>query len=794
MGSVLHHRVETPDAANRLADFRLADWTVEPSLDRISRGAEIHKLEPRTMRLLVCLSASAGAVVSIDRLLTEVWSGVIVGPASVYQSVSQLRKMLGDTDPNPTYIATVPRKGYRLVAPVAPFAPASEVSVPAIGTDSRHAGEPIAPPLVKPLAASPATPHESARWGRIALLAAATAAVLAMAGAVISWSWRKSPPASPSAAVARPAPSIVVLPFVDLTEDKQGQFFCDGLTEELSNWLAQIPTLKVVARTSAFAFRGQQQDARKIGQALATDHLLEGSLRRSGDHMRVTVQLIDARNGYHLWSASYDRPLTDTIKMQEDISRSVAQTLEIRLSVDAADRLASRGSGSPAAYQSYLLGRHHQQERTVAANAQAVRLYRQAITQDPQFALAYVALAYALLNDNWLNDRPIADIAREADPLLRTALSIDPRLADAFAVRGALRGEQMRTEDALKDLERAVALNPNDAMAHAEIGRLYLGTGRPRDAVSSYTRATELDPLNAQPQAQRCLALQDLGRYDEAGGACARARSLQPDGYWPLAVTSSLASAQGRLDEALEWNQSALRLAPDVFDLYRERAESLLVLGQGPPARTTLALAAEHTPEVLAVDEFMADVDYFERGAKGLADHLNAGRLEASTQANTLFAAAYDRLLLGDARRAQADVDSALRAPDFLPADLDNAWYAARWGSSARLIIALAAAARGDAVSVSDQLGRLTALLDRLDAAGEVRFGVDELRAAVLAMQGDPKGAMQNLSRAAAKGWRASWWAARRPEYASLRKRQDFRLLLADIDRSNHETSRKLHR
>jgi TolB-like protein/DNA-binding winged helix-turn-helix (wHTH) protein/tetratricopeptide (TPR) repeat protein len=664
MGSVLQHRVETPDAANRLADFRLADWTVEPSLDRISRGAEIHKLEPRTMRLLLCLSASAGAVVSIDRLLTEVWSGVIVGPASVYQSVSQLRKMLGDTDPNPTYIATVPRKGYRLVAPVTRHRPSTEACAPAIVADSGHPAEPLALPLVRPIAASPAAVVGTAaadgsgsRW-RITRFAGATGALLVMAGAVTLW--MKSSPLPPSPAVAGSAPSIVVLPFVDLTEDKQGQFFCDGLTEELSNWLAQIPTLKVVASTSAFAFRGREQDARKIGEALATDHLLEGSLRRSGDHMRITVKLIDARNGYGLWSASYDRPLTDTIQMQEDISRSVAQTLEIGLSADTQDRLASRGSDNPQAYRAYLLGRHHQQERTVASNAEAVRLYRTAIAADPKFALAYVWLAYALLNVIWLSDRPIADIVRDAEPLLGTALRLDPRLADALAVRGALRGEQLRIEEALKDLEDAVALNPNDAIAHTEIGRLYLGAGRPRDALSSYGHAADLDPLNAQPQAQRCVALQDLGRYEEAARACARARALQPEGYWPITVTSWLALAQGRLDEALEWNQAALRLAPDVFDLYRERAESLLILGAGSQARTTLDLAAKHTPELLAVDGFMAEVDYFEQGPRGLARHLDGGRLEGSNQAKTLFAAAYQRLLVGNTRQARADVAKAL--------------------------------------------------------------------------------------------------------------------------------------
>jgi TolB-like protein len=142
-----------------------------------------------------------------------------------------------------------------------------------------------------------------------------------------------------------------------MTAEKNDQSFCDGLSEELSSWLAQIPAFRVVARTSAFAFRGQGADVRKIGKALDTDWILEGSMRRSGDHVRVTVQLIDAQSGYHLWSATYDQAIADTIKMQEDISRSVAEALAICLTTDTAELFASRRSENPLAYQFYLRAR-----------------------------------------------------------------------------------------------------------------------------------------------------------------------------------------------------------------------------------------------------------------------------------------------------------------------------------------------------------------------------------------------------------------------------------------------------
>jgi transcriptional activator of cad operon len=300
-GGAVHEVVPSPRSARRepLEVVQIGGWLVNPALDTLCRGTETHKIEPRMMRLLLYLANAAGAVVSVDRLLNEVWTGVVVGPASVYQAVSQLRKLLGDADPDPTYIATVPRRGYRLIAPV-----------------RRGAAEPIS--LTTDIVSS----FTPAAWRWVGMVLGVTLMAFILAGSSI---WRPSP--------TEPSASIAVLPFIDLSAEKAEQSFCDGLTEELSNRLSQIPTLRVVARTSVIAFRGQGEDVRGIGKVLATDHILEGSVRRSGNHLRVTVQLIDARNGYHLWSANYDRAEDDAIAVQEDISRSVAEHLQAELAV-----------------------------------------------------------------------------------------------------------------------------------------------------------------------------------------------------------------------------------------------------------------------------------------------------------------------------------------------------------------------------------------------------------------------------------------------------------------------------
>jgi len=750
--------------------FQLGRWHVNPALDTISRDGQTLKLEPRMMRLLMCLADSPGAVVSQERLLTEVWAGVVVGPASVYQAVSQLRRLLGDTEPEPSYIATVPRKGYRLVAPVRAFDP-----IPAM------APVPAPPPV-------PAKVAERAprRWRRWAWLAAAVGF-----GALAVPFWFGWLPGARWLASPDHDDSIVVLPFIDMGDEKSDQPFCDGLTEELSNWLAQIPTLRVVARTSAFSFRGLNEDVRAIGQTLGATHVLEGSMRRSGDHMRITVQLIDARSGYHMWSSEYDRPFEDAIRIQEDIARSVADSLEIRLTQDTAQRFAARRSESPEAYRLYLLARHDQQERTPESNLQAIDLYRRSLAADPQFALAYVGLAYATINERHLSGRSVEDVTKAAEPLLAKAAESEPDLSELYAVRAALRDEQGRTDEALNDLNRAVALNPSDSWAFAELGRLYTVQGQPRSALQSLLRALALDPLDYVLHARQCLALQDLARFAQATAACERARLLQGRGYWATVVSEWLAWSQGDLVQAMVWSGRALKEDPQSIGAYERRADLMLTLGMATEARTVYEQARAATHDDEAVDIDLSRVVYYEGGADALRAQLTATKLEQSPHARALIEACYFRLLLHDSVPARQLMARAMQAPDFDAARLNSAWFA-RWGLSDQLILAAAELEAGESTAATQHLQQIAALLDRLTAAGEERFGIYALRAQVLALSGNSAGAMQALNRAFDLGWRSSWWAQHEPYLASLWTRGDFRALMVRVENSNRRMRAEL--
>jgi TolB-like protein/DNA-binding winged helix-turn-helix (wHTH) protein len=296
------------------APLRIGDWIVDPRLGQISRGGEIVRLEARTMRLLMCLAQNAGEVVSIDDLLSQVWSGVVVTPDSVYQGVTALRRLLGDDPKRPTYIATVPRLGYRMIATVA----AGVESPAAQGSLDAAAGE------HEPSARPPERPP--ARGYPTAMLA--IAAVALVCGALVYWLVVRESTVSPASASAVHHPrSVAVLPFLDLTDAMNEEPFADGMTEELINKLSLVPGLKVPAPTSSFYFKGKQLTVKDIAHSLNVAYVLDGSVRKSGTTLRVAARLVRADDNYVVWANTYDRSVDDKLMVQDDIAGEVTKAL-----------------------------------------------------------------------------------------------------------------------------------------------------------------------------------------------------------------------------------------------------------------------------------------------------------------------------------------------------------------------------------------------------------------------------------------------------------------------------------
>jgi transcriptional activator of cad operon len=295
--------------------LRIGDWRVNPASGQISREGETVRVEARTMRLLLCLAEHAGQVVSIDALLEQVWTGVIVTQDSVYQAITSLRRLLGDDPKQPIYIATVPRLGYRMVATVSPWV-------------ERSSNPPPVPAHLEPAVLQGSRKN----W---TLLATGAAIPLILILAFLVYGRIGSSAHSKATPYALPLQaSVAVLPFLDLTSESMDQeYFADGMTEELIDRLSKIPGLRVPPPTSSFYFKGKKISIADIAKSLGVGYVLDGSLRKSGSTMRIAARLVRADNGFVVWSETYDRQSDDTLKIQDDIAGEVTKAL--RQSIDA---------------------------------------------------------------------------------------------------------------------------------------------------------------------------------------------------------------------------------------------------------------------------------------------------------------------------------------------------------------------------------------------------------------------------------------------------------------------------
>jgi len=314
--------------------LRIGDWCVNPTSGQISRNGETARVEARTMRLLLCLAAHPGEVVSIGDLLDDVWPDVTVSADSVYQAVTSLRRLLGDDPKQPNYIATVPRLGYRMVATVRPWTD-QQADRDIAGSTLMRTGSSRAESEPSAITDMPASGLRfSARFWRT-IGAALCLAILAAFLFVFKFHGKitDNHHSASSVPATQTERSIAVLPFLDLTEGMHEEEFADGMTEELIGRLDKIPGLRVPAPTSSFYFKGKKMPIAQIAKALGVTYVLDGSVRKSGTRLRVAVRMCRADNGYIVWSETYDRPFDDVLMVQDDIAGEVTKAL--RTSIEA---------------------------------------------------------------------------------------------------------------------------------------------------------------------------------------------------------------------------------------------------------------------------------------------------------------------------------------------------------------------------------------------------------------------------------------------------------------------------
>ncbi|MCK4890658.1 MAG: protein kinase [Candidatus Aminicenantes bacterium] len=364
-------------------------------------------------------------------------------------------------------------------------------------------------------------------------------------------------------------PTIAVLPFVNMSTDKEQDYFCDGIAEDILNELAGIESLHVVARTSSFTFKGKSQDIREIGMKLGANTIVEGSVRKAGNRLRITAQLINVADSFHLWSERYDRELEDVFAIQDEISRNIVQALKIKLSIREKQVIEKVKTQVVQAYDFYLKGRAYDYQGHSDSQKYAIEMYSKAIEKDENYALAYAGLAdsYSQLYMYYDNNKENLDKALDAS---QKALELDPELADAYSSRALALSQNGQYEEAFKEFERAIQLNPKFFEAYYQYARICRSNGKLEQALGLFEKAASIRPEDYEAALFLVSAYNDLKMNTEMEKANLRALDvvrkhldLNPDNSRALYLGAGALVKAGENEEASQWIKRAVSLDPN---------------------------------------------------------------------------------------------------------------------------------------------------------------------------------------------------------------------------------------
>jgi len=532
--------------------YEFGRFRLDPAERLLLRAGQPVALTPKAFDTLVALVEENGHLVRKDELMKRVWPDAFVEEVNLAQNVSAIRRALDANGEQ--YIETVPKVGYRLSVKVRVL---SESGAPAEDPQPSPGVPGAAPQSERALQAKAET---SARIRKGRAIAIGLAAVALLGSAVVRWRFTVRP-----SAVA-PIRSLVVLPLINLSGDAQQDYFVDGITEALTTEVAKVGPLRVISRTTAMQYKNTSHTVPEIARELHVDAVLEGAVMRSGDHVRITAQVIRAATDEHIWAQSYDRSLPDALAMQADIAQDIAKEVKIQMSPDERGHKAKRPPPSVEAQDAYLRGRYEWNKRGSKNLLRARALFQQALDRDPNYALAWTGLADTeYLLSSFGND---AVSPREGMPRAKAAaqraLELDDGLAEAHASLAMVTwAYDWNWPAAQQEYKLALTLNPNDAIAHQFYGIGLASQGHFEESITEGKRALELDPLSQIINVNVARMLYTARRYDEATTMLRKIVELEPNFYPGHVILGMVAVAGGREEEALSEMRRARELAPD---------------------------------------------------------------------------------------------------------------------------------------------------------------------------------------------------------------------------------------
>lgn len=547
-------------------------------------------LAPKAFDVLAYLVDHAGQVVSQDELLRALWPDTFVNPEVLRKYILEIRRALGDRPNNPEFIATLPKRGYRFVAPVTDVSVAEspDVLTPDLteeqGTEEHGTEENDAPEWAPSARETSSGNHWS--WILVVMsIAVIVAAAIAGHFRVVRHG---------ANAPALTDTSIAVLPFADLSPAKDQEYFSDGLAEQLINDLAKVPGLRVIGRSSAFQFKGKNEDARDVGRKLGVANVLEGSVRRDGDHVRITTELIEADDGFQLWSQTYDREIKDIFAVQDEIALATTEALQVKLlGSNGTPSASSLRSTSPEAYQAYLqanyfMGRGGEKEDV----GKALSYADTAIRLDEGYAPAWALRASV---QNMMAEEGLTNVTegfRKAHDDAERAIALDPASASAYlALARTQIYHDWDWDTADTCLTKAAALEPGNAEVPRVRSYLSRALGNLNQAVELYEQAVALDPLRANSRVGLGYLLYMAGQYDEAQAALQKALDLNPQAAFAHADLGKVLIAEGKPQQAL----AEIEKEPSDWEKHTDQALAYHALGREEDSNAALTeLIAKH--------------------------------------------------------------------------------------------------------------------------------------------------------------------------------------------------------
>jgi TolB-like protein/DNA-binding winged helix-turn-helix (wHTH) protein/Tfp pilus assembly protein PilF len=534
-------------------DFRVGPWLVQPSLNAVSQNGTSVRLEPKVMEVLVCLSGRAGEPVTKEELLQTVWRDTFVSDDVLKRSVSELRRVFGDDAHESKVIETIPKRGYRLVAAVKPVnghLPADFENVQTLKTEAPQ-------------------PRPATRKWKLGL--SALGMVLVICGAANVGGIRDR---LLGRSALPPIRSLAVLPLQNLSGDPSQDYFADGMTEELITQLSRLSSLRVISRTSVMRYKNASRPLPDIARELGVEGIIEGSVLRSADRVRITAQLIYAPQDKNIWAQSYERDLHDVLALQSTVASTIANAIQLQMTPSEQAQLRISRPVNLAAHEAYLQGQYHLQQANEAIfkkdkgkltkmeARRAEEYFRLAIQKDPDYAPPYVGV--------W--DATCAESVEPGDwtaakPMLLKALSIDESLADAHRGLAMMLRLELNWKGAERENLRAIQLEPSNADAHNDYANLLSNAeGRVGEASREYELAQRLDPKNDR----MADAFYEMRQYDRAEELYKSQSQMRSSDFGPHMQLANIYALTNRHAEAIaEWQKMGTVLE------YKEMAEAM---------------------------------------------------------------------------------------------------------------------------------------------------------------------------------------------------------------------------